>query len=174
MRGLCAPGVYWNYMTYLSHNWNYPENTQVNIKIPYQQELYPTVFSLTHDWLQLKKLQTTQVLLFLQYWTLLYIFSALAQSIWRTFLYAFLHQSWHMDMFPFTPLINYSNKLSLYLYYHYNSITSIKHAPTHHYPNELSQLFVISLSNYHSFHLLQENTVLIPIWSIPSWIHILL
>ena len=44
--------------------------------------------------------------------------------------------------------------------------------PTHHYSNNLSQIFVPSLLNNSSYHPGQENTALIPIWSIPSLIHL--
>ena len=77
-----------------------------------------------------------------------------------------------MHMFPFTPLINDLNQLSFYLYNQYNYITSINNSPTHHYTNELSQLFFISWSNHSSSHPRQENIVFIHIWSIPSWIHL--
>ena len=54
----------------------------------------------------------------------------------------------------------------------YISINFITHATTPHYPNDSVQIFVLSLLNHYSAHPRQEKTALIPIWSIPSQIHL--
>ena len=75
-------------------------------------------------------------------------------------------------MCPLVPIRNYSNQLSFYIDDSYTSITSITHATTHHYINESSQLFILSLSDHSSSDPCQENTALINIWPTPSRIHI--
>ena len=61
--------------------------------------------------------------------------------------YAFLHQSWRMHTRPLNPLINDPNQLPFYLGNHYTYITPITHAPTHHYPNDSSQISPPSFQN---------------------------
>ena len=77
------------------------------LMVPDQKLSMPTILYHHQYWLTAKLPQTTQVSYYLHKYTLLSIFSALAHLICRTFSYAFLHQSWRNNTYPFTPLINH-------------------------------------------------------------------
>ena len=70
----------------------------------------------------------------------------------------------------------FPNRLQVFLFDHsinrYTSITSITHTHTHNYPNYSGQILVLSLSNDYFSQPRQEKTAIIPIWSIPSQIHL--